>query len=169
MQLMLPVAVHTLVHEKEAHLRLMMKMQVQQGDEVHAGRASAVAVCLASVTTSPQMRWRGGDHHGRDSRGGDRPAHARHSAFPCVPMQGLRDPAYYVVQYLWHLLLYCSFVAVFCLVGGLIGLRIFTLNSYSLQASGGRVVCERRQPTHAFRPAGRWAGSIVRLWTQCLG
>lgn len=37
------------------------------------------------------------------------------------------------MSYAWHFLLYCAFVAVFCLFGGLIGLKLFTLNSYSLQ------------------------------------
>ncbi|KAL4428467.1 hypothetical protein ABPG75_002556 [Micractinium tetrahymenae] len=74
LQLMLPVGVHSLVHEKEAHLRVMMKMQ------------------------------------------------------------GLSDAAFYFVMYAWAYAVYCAFVAVFCTFGGLIGLRIFTLNSYSLQA-----------------------------------
>ena len=50
-------------------------------------------------------------------------------------LQGLGDGVYYLVMFGWHLALYCAFVAVFCTFGGLIGLRIFTLNSYSLQAS----------------------------------
>ncbi|EFN55401.1 hypothetical protein CHLNCDRAFT_23609, partial [Chlorella variabilis] len=79
LQLMLPVGVHTLVQEKEQHLRVMMKMQ-----------ASAA---------------------------------------------GLSDSVFYLVMYCWNLALYCAFVAVFCLFGGLIGLKIFTLNSYSLQAT----------------------------------
>ncbi|PRW44292.1 ABC transporter A family member 7-like isoform A [Chlorella sorokiniana] len=74
LQLILPVGVHTLVSEKEQHLRVMMKMQ------------------------------------------------------------GLSDGPYYFVMWGWHLLLYCAFVMVFCIFGGLIGLKIFTLNSYSLQA-----------------------------------
>ena len=31
--------------------------------------------------------------------------------------------------------MYCVFMAIFCVFGGLIGLRLFTLNSYSLQVS----------------------------------
>lgn len=73
MQLLLPVNVFMLVHEKEAGLRLMMKMQ------------------------------------------------------------GLNDAAYYLVQYLWMVLLYCVFMTIFVIFGSLIGLKIFTLNSYSLQ------------------------------------
>ena len=36
-------------------------------------------------------------------------------------------------MYCWNLLLYLAFVLVFCTFGGLIGLKIFTLNSYSVQ------------------------------------
>lgn len=43
-------------------------------------------------------------------------------------------------MYCWNLALYCAFVAVFCLFGGLIGLKIFTLNSYSLQVGWRRGV-----------------------------
>lgn len=73
MQLMLPVNVFMLVQEKEAGLRIMMKMQ------------------------------------------------------------GLKDGAYYAVQYVWMVLLYCLFMAIFVIFGSLIGLKIFTLNSYSVQ------------------------------------
>ncbi len=50
----------------------------------------------------------------------------------------MSDPVYYLVMWAWNLLLYCAFVFVFCVFGGLIGLKIFTLNSYSLQVSGRR-------------------------------
>ncbi|KAL4858934.1 ABC transporter A family member 5 [Chlorella vulgaris] len=50
-------------------------------------------------------------------------------------LRGLSDPVYYLVMWAWNLLLYCAFVFVFCVFGGLIGLKIFTLNSYSLQAA----------------------------------
>lgn len=40
---------------------------------------------------------------------------------------------YFAVQYIWMVLLYCIFMGVFVLVGGGIGLKIFTMNSYSLQ------------------------------------
>lgn len=76
-----------------------------------------------------------------------RPARASRRAFPrlspgcparttpCLPRlpQGLGDGPFYFVMYCWAFALYCAFVAVFCTFGGLIGLRIFTLNSYSLQ------------------------------------
>uniref|UniRef100_A0A1D1ZSY0 ABC transporter domain-containing protein n=1 Tax=Auxenochlorella protothecoides TaxID=3075 RepID=A0A1D1ZSY0_AUXPR len=74
MQMLLPVNVYSLVHEKEENLRMMMKMQ------------------------------------------------------------GLRDGVYFAVQYIWMVLLYCIFMGVFVLVGGGIGLKIFTMNSYSVQA-----------------------------------
>jgi len=73
MQLMLPVNVFMLVQEKEAGLRIMMKMQ------------------------------------------------------------GLKDGAYYAVQYVWMVLMYCLFMTIFVIFGSLIGLKIFTLNSYSVQ------------------------------------
>ncbi|KAK9803177.1 hypothetical protein WJX72_009746 [[Myrmecia] bisecta] len=74
MQLLLPVNVYALVHEKEAGLRLMMKMQ------------------------------------------------------------GLSDRALHVVTYLWQLCIYIAFMFVFVVFGGLIGLKIFTRNSYGVQA-----------------------------------
>lgn len=40
---------------------------------------------------------------------------------------------YFAVQYIWMVLLYCIFMGVFVLVGGGIGLKIFTMNSYSVQ------------------------------------
>lgn len=73
MQLMLPINVYMLVHEKERHLRIMMRMQ------------------------------------------------------------GLRDEAYYVVQYIWMVAMYCVFMVVFVGFGSAIGLKIFTLNSYGVQ------------------------------------
>ncbi len=72
-QLMLPINVYSLVHEKEHHLRIMQRMQ------------------------------------------------------------GLGDGAYYVVHYLWMVGMYCVFAAIFVAVGSGIGLKIFTLNSYSVQ------------------------------------
>jgi hypothetical protein len=56
----------------------------------------------------------------------------------------------------WHLALYCAFVAVFCIFGGRIGLRIFTLNSYSLQASVcvGGVIAHLLPPTASQMSAG---------------
>lgn len=72
-QMMLPVNVYLLVHEKELHLRVMQRMQ------------------------------------------------------------GLRETAYYVVQYIWMLTLYLAFTVVFISFGSLIGLKFFILNSYTLQ------------------------------------
>lgn len=48
-------------------------------------------------------------------------------------MQGLRDGVYFGVQYTWMYLTYCVFMCVFVLFGSLIGLKIFTLNSLSVQ------------------------------------
>lgn len=46
---------------------------------------------------------------------------------PCaLPLQGLSDGPYYLVMWAWHLLLYCAFVTVFCIFGGLIGLKVQT-------------------------------------------
>lgn len=72
-QLMLPINVYMLVHEKERHLRIMQRMQ------------------------------------------------------------GLGEGVYYVVNYLWMLGMYLLFTAVFVGFGSAIGLKIFTLNSYSVQ------------------------------------
>ena len=44
--------------------------------------------------------------------------------FPAPALQGLADGPYYFVMWAWHLLLYCAFVAVFCIFGGLIGLKV---------------------------------------------
>lgn len=74
MQLLLPVNVFTLVHEKEQHLRIMQRMQ------------------------------------------------------------GLGEGVYYVVQYCWMMAMYCVFMVVFVAFGSAIGLKIFTLNSYTVQA-----------------------------------
>jgi len=48
-------------------------------------------------------------------------------------MQGLREGVYYAVQYIWMISLYTAFILVFVAFGSAIGLRIFTLNSYSVQ------------------------------------
>ena len=72
-QLMLPINVFNLVHEKEHHLRIMQRMQ------------------------------------------------------------GLGEGAYYFVQYVWMVGMYCVFAAIFVAVGSGIGLKIFTLNSYGVQ------------------------------------
>ena len=48
-------------------------------------------------------------------------------------MQGLRDGVYFGVQYTWMYFTYCAFMCVFVLFGNLIGLKIFTLNSLSVQ------------------------------------
>lgn len=48
-------------------------------------------------------------------------------------MQGLRDGAYYAVTYIWMMSLYCVFIAIFVAFGSAIGLKIFTLNDYSIQ------------------------------------
>lgn len=72
-QLLLPINVYSLVHEKEHHLRIMQRMQ------------------------------------------------------------GLGEGAYYFVQYVWMVGMYCLFAAIFVAVGSGIGLKIFTLNSYGVQ------------------------------------
>jgi hypothetical protein len=57
-QLMLPVGVHTLVHEKEQHLRLMMKMQVG-GREQPALRLHILpAICPLPSACNPPRFWR---------------------------------------------------------------------------------------------------------------
>jgi hypothetical protein len=71
------------------------------------------------------------------------PPAPRPPARPATTLQGLRDSAFYLVLWAWHLLLYLAFVAVFCTFGGLIGLRTFTANSYSLQVGGVRVLGRR--------------------------
>lgn len=48
-------------------------------------------------------------------------------------MQGLNEVAYYVVQYIWMLTLYSAFTIVFVSFGSVIGLKFFTLNSYTVQ------------------------------------
>lgn len=52
---------------------------------------------------------------------------------PAEQIQGLRDGAYYAVNYLWQLGFYCLLMFVFALCGCLINLKMFTLNSYSVQ------------------------------------
>ena len=153
---MLPVGVHTLVHEKEQHLRLMMKMQV--GKRCCHRWASAGwgvllppgLMCMSPLSMSSPARPPGPSYathpHLQSTGPGRRRLLPRHvhaplspAALPSIPhdlLQGLSDGVYYLVMFGWHLALYCAFVAVFCTFGGLIGLRIFTLNSYSLQASG---------------------------------
>ncbi|RMZ55080.1 hypothetical protein APUTEX25_005706, partial [Auxenochlorella protothecoides] len=107
MQMLLPVNVYSLVHEKEENLRMMMKMQ--------ASRSRGGLAC-----------W-GGGAGGWEPRGSWRRP-------PVQNLCGLRDGVYFAVQYIWMVLLYCIFMGVFVLVGGGIGLKIFTMNSYSVQA-----------------------------------
>lgn len=109
---MLPVGVHTLVSEKEQHLRVMMKMQVGQGGAARHGDSKC------------------GRHHTSQNPAA---AYTHTTPHTTAATQGLSDSVYHAVNYAWHLLLYCAFVAVFCIFGGLIGLKLFTLNSYSLQ------------------------------------
>ena len=52
-----------------------------------------------------------------------------------MALQGLNDTVYYVVQYAWMLLMYCIFMGIFVGFGSAIGLKIFTKNSYTVQAS----------------------------------
>lgn len=54
-------------------------------------------------------------------------------ASPPPPTQGLRDSVYYLVQYVWMVSMYCLFMAIFVLFGSLLGLSIFTQNSYTVQ------------------------------------
>ena len=138
-QLILPVGVHTLVSEKEQHLRVMMKMQVGLGFGSTAASASNSAICegvavfTGRLATSPACWWP--PRHNATSS-----CMPRHNATsrctPCLRLpagdhasrtfmlQGLSDGPYYVVMWAWHLLLYCAFVMVFCIFGGLIGLKV---------------------------------------------
>lgn len=51
-----------------------------------------------------------------------------------MTMQGLGTPAYYIVNYVWQMLLYIVFMAIFWGFGAAIGLLIFTKNSIAIQA-----------------------------------
>ncbi|GFR42619.1 hypothetical protein Agub_g3550 [Astrephomene gubernaculifera] len=51
-----------------------------------------------------------------------------------MKMHGLGDGAYWLVTYLWYLMLYILYMAFFIFFGSVIRLKIFTTNSYSLQA-----------------------------------
>ena len=48
-------------------------------------------------------------------------------------MQGLREGAYFAVQYMWMLWLYTLFMAIFVITGQVIRLKIFTLTSMGMQ------------------------------------
>ncbi|KXZ51851.1 hypothetical protein GPECTOR_11g29 [Gonium pectorale] len=51
-----------------------------------------------------------------------------------MKMHGLGDGAYWLVTYLWYLMLYIAYMIFFVVFGSLIRLKIFTTNSYTLQA-----------------------------------
>eukprot|EP00887_Chlorella_sp_A99_P001140 scaffold14.g1140.t1 len=113
LQMLLPVNVHTLVYEKQASLRTMMRVQ------------------------------------------------------------GLRDSAYYTVTYAWQLGLYVLLVAVFALCGGLIDLKMFTLNSYSVQAvfyfCWGLLLSSWSLHIGAFSRDARTAVLICVVWVIITG
>ncbi|KAG2437860.1 hypothetical protein HXX76_005478 [Chlamydomonas incerta] len=51
-----------------------------------------------------------------------------------MKMHGLGDGAYWFVTYIWYLMLYCIYMCFFVLFGSAIRLKMFTSNSYSVQA-----------------------------------
>jgi ABC-type multidrug transport system ATPase subunit len=50
-----------------------------------------------------------------------------------MKMHGLGDGAYFSVQYLWFLLLYCAYMAVLIIVASAVNIGFFRRNSYGLQ------------------------------------
>ncbi|KAG1674978.1 hypothetical protein FOA52_014773 [Chlamydomonas sp. UWO 241] len=50
-----------------------------------------------------------------------------------MKMHGLGDATYWLVTYVWFLLLYCVYMAVFLIIGSLLGLGLFVRNSYGIQ------------------------------------
>lgn len=50
-----------------------------------------------------------------------------------MKMHGLTDFAYYSVQYVWFLALYCIYMAVLIIMGTAVNIGFFRNNSYPLQ------------------------------------
>lgn len=136
---------------------MMMKMQVGLGFGSTAAGASNSPICEGCsvhrlLATSTACWWL--PRHNATSSctprhrllAGDRVSLA-------FTPQGLGDGPYYFVMWAWHLLLYCAFVMVFCIFGGLIGLKV-TNERCLLGGCHLLAVC-----THA---AG-WCGTACRV------
>lgn len=147
MQLLLPVNVYALVHEKEHHLRMMMRMQVGEG-RMQGWLAGVPAPALLpaalqqprkSLRESCSWPWLHLSTHGEEREPSPSIHFPAQPNLPHVPrwVQGLREEAYYLVQYVWMVALYCLFMFIFVLFGSLLGLKLFLLNSYSVQVRRG--------------------------------
>lgn len=53
-----------------------------------------------------------------------------------MKMHGLGDTAYWLVMYSWFLLLYMAYMFIFVFFGSIIGLNMFTKNSYGERQAG---------------------------------
>ncbi len=50
-----------------------------------------------------------------------------------MKMHGLGDSAYFSVQYLWFLALYCAYMVVLIVIASAVNIGFFRRNSYGLQ------------------------------------
>ena len=71
--------------------------------------------------------------------------------------QGLGDGAYLAAMWLWHMGLYCAFLAVLLAGGWALGLKAFTLNDVGVQVGSARRVLSEYPAGWACRGLGHHA------------